>query len=341
MKIFKGIAIMGALLLLAAAVQPVLASCGSATILGTASSATSKSFIWTEGQFAPQYYPGYAPFAYTTPWTSNFAGQWWAVGTGDPAPGAGDDSNTWTVDRWAYYYGPGYYGSFFGGEIAGGWGQASQIDGCILNNPTGCTCILLTDQVGGGASAFALLSGQRDATGNTYYDQPGNDGAGNAGPIILAATPNATIVNTARNGSGVNLGVTVAPPTAGIYEKDGCNCAAGLSFRVRALELPTGSAPPDTRDVANWPVLDAALTPVGGIANVSALCDTAASVDLYVTSELVFDPASGGGFSGGIVSANSSRITCGANPTLADPVDVRPRTRPDKPMTPRGGSRGR
>ena len=337
MRIFKGIAIIGTLLLLAAVVQPVFASCGSATLLGTKADANNASFIWNENTFVPSYYAGYAPFSTNPPWTANFSGLWWAVGTGDPAPGAGDDSNVWTVDNWAYYYVNSAYGYYYAGEIFGGWGQAAVIDGCILNNPTGCTCILLTDN-GPDSSAFALLSATRDATGNTFFNQPGSDGAGNNGPIIMSSTPNPLIVNSVRNGSGVDLAVQ-AVGGGGIYMKDGCACDAGMSFRVLAQELPSGSAPPSDRDSDAWQVLDPALTPMGGTANVNAAC-AAADVDLYVTVETIFDPASAGGFSGGIVSANSSRISCGTNPTLADPVDVRPRVRPDRPVKPKGG-RGR
>ena len=336
MRIFKGTVIVGTLLLLALAVQPVMAACGNAAILGSAA-ADRKSYVWTEGVFSPQYYAPYV-FDYTPPWTANFAGQWWALGTGDPAPGAGDDSNTWTADNWAYFYGPGAYGSYFAGQFAAGWGQASVIDGCIANNPTGCTCILLTDQTAD-YSAYALLSGHTNSTGDTFYDQPGSDGAGNAGPIILTRSPDPIIVNSVKVGNGVDLQVQQAASTGGVYEKDGCNCSGGAVFRVLAQELPEGSPPPSTRDASQWTVLSAD-TPVGAVANASAACDVAAGVDLYVTTELVWDPVSAGGFSGGIVSANSTRISCGTNPTLADPVDVRPRVRPDKPLKPKGG-RGR
>ena len=334
MRIFKGIAIIGTLLLIAAAVQPVLASCGSATLLGT-NDQGEKSFIWNETIFTPSYYAGYAQFDTNPPWSANFSGQWWALGSGDPAPGAGDDSNIWTVDNWTYYYANTAYGYFYGGEMFGGWGQAAVIDGCILNNATGCPCILLTDN-GPDSSAFALLAGQRDATGNTWYNQPGTDGAGNNGPIIMTATPNPVIVSSVKAGTGVNLQVQVSPLAGGVYQKDGCDCTAGLQYRVLAQELPQGSAPPSTRDASQWTAISAD-TPLGAVADASAACDVAADVDLYVATELVFDPASGGGFSGGVVSANSTRINCGANPTLADPTNVRPRVRPTQPMTPRGG----
>lgn len=335
MRIFKGTVIVGTLLLLALAVQPVMAACGNAGILGSRA-ADRKSYVWTEGVFSPQYYAQYV-FDYVPPWTSNFAGQWWGLNTGDPLPGAGDDSNTWTADNWAYFYGPGAYGSYFGGEFAAGWGQAAVIDGCYSNVPTQCTCILLTDRTADG-SAFALLSGKANINGDTFYDQPGSDGAGNAGPIILRPTPDPIIVNSVKVGSGVDLQVSQAPLSGGIYEKDGCDCGGSAVFRVLAQELPTGSAPPDSRDPADWTVVSAD-TPVGGVANASAAC-AGPSIDLYVATELIFDPASGGGFSGGIVSANSTRITCGTNPTLADPVDIRPRVRPDRPVKPKG-DRGR
>ena len=48
MRIFKGTVIVGTLLLLALAVQPVMAACGNAAILGSAA-ADRKSYVWTEG----------------------------------------------------------------------------------------------------------------------------------------------------------------------------------------------------------------------------------------------------------------------------------------------------
>lgn len=333
MRILKGIGITVMALLLAAAAQPLVASCGDLAVLGTNAGPTvGKSGIWTPaGQWtAPSYYAGYLPFAYEPPVSPNFEGRFWALGTGDPVQDAGDDSDTWTAENWFYYYGPGAYGSFFAGEIFTGWGASAQIDGCISNNPTGCTCVLLTDEVGG-VSYSALLSAQADPTNNTFYNQPGSDGAGNAGPIILQPAPTPVVVTTAKNGIGVDVTVNV-PAVAGVYEKDGCLCAASPTYAVYVKELIEGSAPPPDRDVSGWTRLSGG-NAVGAPATVTAACDTAAGVDLYVATVVEWDAASGGGFGSSDVSDVSTRIVCGANPTLADP-DY-PRIKPNRPVKPR------
>ena len=333
MRILKGIAITGLALLLAAAAQPVFASCGDAALLGT-NVGTAKSGIWTETGLwvTPSYYVGFLPFEYEPPVTVNFSGKWWALGTGDPAGGSGDDSNTWPVANWFYYYGPGGYGSFFAGEIFGGWGQSAEIDGCIDNNPSECTCILLTDRVGD-QSYFALLAAQADPTNNTFFDQPGTDGAGNAGPIVLKPTPAPTVVDSVKSGIGVDLTVSVPALSAGIYEKDSCDCSSSVQYRVFAIEVQEGGPAPTTRDLASWTELSAGPTDVGATTVVNAACDSFAAVELYVAAQLVFDPVSGGGFAGDIVSSNSTRISCGASPTLADPEP--PRIKPNRPVKPR------
>ena len=290
MRIFKGTVIVGTLLLLALAVQPVLASCGAAAVLGTAASLTTKSYVHTGGYFVPQYYNNYV-FAYNPPWSPNFAGQWWALGTGDPAPGAGADSSTWSdvVSRWGYFYGPGAsYGSYFPGEIAGGWGQSAEIDGCISDaGASACTCFALSDDDGSNTS-LALLGSTANGNLDTFYDQPGTDGAGNAGPIILLPLVAPAVTNTVKNGDGVDVTIDVAMPT-GIYMKDGCDCGAGMSYNIVAIELPQGTGPPTTRDPAAWTTISTAPTAVGTPGTATATCTSSADVELYVSYELIYD----------------------------------------------------
>jgi hypothetical protein len=325
-----------AVLFLAVALQPAEAACGSIGILGTRA-ATGPSFIWTEGQFTPGYYPGYPPFdpAVTAPVTPAFDGIFWALGTGDPVSGPGDDSDTWTASAagW-FYFNPSYFGGAYAGEVFTGWGASAEIDGCILLNPTGCTCMLLTDEDGVNGY-MALLAAERDAGGSTFFDQPGLDGAGNASPIVLQAIPAPTITNTIRRPSlDLDITVTVPPVVAGLYQKAPCDCTEGLAYKVLAVQQTRGLAPPSTRDAAAWVELDLpgtlpqGATPVGTAVTVESLCG-ATNTDVYVATQLVFDTVSGGGFPATVVSANSTRIECG--PQIAEPEPLRPKVRPDAP----------
>jgi hypothetical protein len=318
-------------LLLAATAQPLLAACGDFATLGTNAGPDGKSGIWTAaGQWtAPSYYAGYLPFTYEPPVSPNFAGKFWALGTGNPLPGAGDDSNTWDASNWFYFYGPGGYGSFFAGEVFTGWGGSAQIDGCVPLG--GCTCMLLTDEIGG-VTYSALLSAQADATNSTFFNQPGTDGAGNGGPIMLMPLATPQIVTTVKNGIGVDVTVNVPPVTAGIYQKDGCDCSGSRTYEIWAKELIEGSAPPVDRTTDGWTLLSGG-NALGTSATAFAPCDTATGVDLYIATRVVDDPASGGGFGSDTVSDISSRIVCGSNPTLADPDQ--PRIKPNRPVKPR------
>ena len=40
-----------------------------------------------------------------------------------------------------------------------------------------------------------------------------------------------------------------------------------------------------------------------------------------------------------VIGPDSTRLVCGSNPTLADPVDIRPRVRPDAPVQQRRGGK--
>ena len=150
-----------------------------------------------------------------------------------------------------------------------------------------------------------------------------------AAPVITA---------TASNGDGVDVTMTVAAPT-GVYVTDGCDCDAGMSYNIVSMELPQGTGAPTTRDPAAWTVISTAPTPVGSPGTATATCTSSPDVELYVTYELLFDPPSTGGMPANVVAPNSTRLVCGSNPTLADPVDIRPRVRPDAPLEQRRGGK--
>lgn len=352
-----------AVAVVASVLPQAYAVCGAAGVLSTNSGGV-RSWSWNPGMpgwNAPNYYTGYAPYTFTGPPLSAGAeGLFWRLGTGNTALGAGDDSGTWFASAapigaygnggpgWWYHYSAGGY--YYAAELLTGWGANPGIDGCITSGGS-CTCILLTDEVGG-VGYFALLANTAAANLDTSFTQPGNDGAGNFGPIIMAPLPSAAIGGSGPAGasSDVNIGagdknITASVstlPVSGRYEQGGCNCGSG--FRLYATAVPNGGSVPSSRQKSNWTLLNqaggapqpATGTPFGGSVTVEALCDhdgdnvTDADVDLYLAAEVVLDS----GFSTLVVSQNSTRVSCGTAPTLADPTD-RPRIKPNAPLTPR------
>jgi hypothetical protein len=328
MKLLNGIAIAALTMLLAATLAPVNAACSGSTPRFATFDATNASFIWTQDYFIP-YYIGdanYAPWMYpgNPPVTSGFSGLFWALGAGDPATGLGDDNGTHTEDGWFDYNATPAVNFYYAGYIDTDWSVAG-IDGCLYNaGATGsldgdeCTCVLLSDQYDS-EGYFAVASGQVDVVGNTVLDMPGSDDNGNSGPIILMPIPKPFITNTVEDHSTLDLDltVTVAPFTAGVYVKDGCDCGP-IGFKVMSFELSLGDPPPTDRDISLWTEIELVgggtqpVTPFGSSVTVESTCGSA-NTDVYLASALVFDS----GFGPAVVSRNSTRIECG--PNLADP----------------------
>jgi hypothetical protein len=289
------------------------------------------------------YVPG-PPFDYYAgipPVSPNVQATFWALGTGNPIVGPGADAGSYTVPAfpWLYFY-AGY--SNFAAQINSGWGLSSFIDGCIQDNgPLACTCVLITDH-DGADSYFALVSNAgAPGTWDTILTQPGNDAAGNAGPIILRPIPAPTILNAARKTASfdLDLTVTVPMPAAGIYQSGGsCECGP-VGYKVKQQIVLRGSPPPTTRD-AGWtdmtlvgggaqPLLGTAM---GSPVALESLCG-ATDQDVYIAAELIFDS----GFVAPVVSKNATRIECG--PNIAEPE--RPRFRPGSQQPPRTPTRTR
>lgn len=335
-----------AVLVVAAALTPAHAVCGGNPVIQTFTGPNGTSFIWNGGTFVPGYYPAYPPFGvnYAPPWTPLFEATFWALGAGNPAIGPGDDAGTFTVPPWSWaYYNPTYYGYYqYAGSIFTGWGANSAIDGCLQNSPPGtCTCVLMTDE--DGTDGYFAITGNAASAGIwwTQLDQPGSDGAGNAGPIILQPMAKATILNTVRLPNlDLDIDVTVPPVPAADYTLGGCGGCGPVGFKVMEIVQSRGAPPPGTRQAAAWspmtlsgggvqPVLG---TPMGGVVTVTSPCG-ASNTDVYIAPVLVFDS----GFETNVVAGNSTRIECG--PTLAEPE--KPRFRPGSQQGPRRPTRER
>jgi hypothetical protein len=350
-------------LFLAAAMAPAQAACAGNPLIKTAFGPIPQaSFIWSQGQWAsaPSYLTSYAPFKYAVPpypapprpLSANTEATFWALGTGNPAVGPGDDAGGYTHSglpdfvypaggtSWLYlnysYAGSGYY-YYFAGEIFTGWGASAAIDGCVQNNAPGtCTCLLITDH-DPTDSYFAILSDNADInTWNTELSQPGSDGAGNFGEIILRPVPDPSILNTVRRTPSLDLDITVsvANPTSAIYGgRDGAGCACGpIGYKVLENIVLRGSPPPTNRDIVTGGWVESTLggastgtaqpangTPMGTSVLVESICGST-DHDVYIATQLIFDS----GFTTPVVSGNGTRIECG--PNIAEPV--KPRFRP-------------
>jgi hypothetical protein len=325
---------------------PVGASCTTATLIGTAGSATEKSWVMSAAfQNDPSfyYYYGATPVVYslTAPDVLGADAKitYWKTGSGDPALGLGDDSGTYDMIAGGGFYQPYAYpsiGFFSAGQIFGSWFPPG-IDGCI--GPNACSCILLTSQ--DGVNGFwALTGGLSTPNGDTFINQGGTDASGNNEmPIVLVPMDAPQITGSVRRPNfDVELSVSVPAPSAGLYVQDGCACGP-TGFKVLQQVQPRGAMPPSERNAAAWTELSdlgggaQAVTPMGGTANVVSACGSS-DVDVWLTTQLFFDS----GFSTSVVSKNATRVECG--PNLANPNDRpkplnRPGTRSDR-VKPRG-----
>jgi hypothetical protein len=334
-----------AVLVLAAALTPAQAACGGNPVIQTFTGPYGTSFIWVGGVFNPGYYPYYPPFGnyYTKPWTPAFEATFWALGTGNPAIGPGDDAGSFTVPpaAWAYYN-PTYYGAYYyAGSIFSGWGLSAAIDGCIQNNPPlSCTCVLLTDEDGVTGYYAALGNNASSGLWWTQLDQPGNDGALNAGPLILDLIPRPIILNTVRRGTTLDLDITatVNVNPAADFTLGPCACGP-VGFKLVETVQARGTAPPATRQAVSWTPMNLTgggaqpVTAMGSPVTVESLCG-ATNTDVYVAAELHFDS----GFTAPVVSGNSTRIECG--PQIAEPEEPQ-RFRPGSQQGPRRPTRQR
>jgi hypothetical protein len=340
MRILNGIAIAAIVAVLASTCAPAYAACSGSPLLATADN-DNKSFIWTQDVFVPYYIgvPGYIIWgedAGIPPVTSAFSGVFWALGTGDPATSLGDDNGTHTEGGWFHYYTWPSTAFYTAGYIDTTWAVAG-VDGCLYNSGASgsldgdeCTCVLLSDQ-DGTQGYFAIASGQVDVVGNTILDMPGADGNGNSGPIILMPIPKPFITFTqVESGTlDIDLSVTVAPFSAGVYAKDGCDCGP-IGFKVMSIITARGDPPPADRDAALWTEIELStggaqpVTSFGSSVTIKSTCGSA-NTDVYLATGLVFDS----GFGPTVVSKNSTRIECG--PTVAEPWELG--ARPDIPRS--------
>ena len=343
-KVLTAVAVLVVALSLSA---PVSANCGTTAIITTIDAAgTTFVFSPTFAEHTNFTYGYYGPANFSfdavgdpaVPPLSPAANiTFWALGSGDPAVGFGNDNGAYDIIAGGGFFFTGY-GPGVGTYLTGGYLRGGQINGtweggtdnCVAAGS--CMCMLITDQ-DGARGFWATAGGMADANVNTSMNRGGVDGGGNNLPIILVDIAAPSINGSRRLGGtfDVDLDVQVLAPTAGNYAVDGCACGP-TGFRVLQQIVMRGAMPPSDRTLSAWtePLTDLGAaqtdTALGGTATVRSLCG-ASNQDVYLTTQLVFDS----GFQTTVVSGNSTRVECG--PTLADPNDRPTNTRPgnDRP----------
>ena len=294
---------------------PVLARCDSPYLISTTDAAAGDhSFIWTENVFTPNYvYLDFGPVMYpgNPPVTPAFDGVFWTYGAG-----AANNNGTFDIDFWFSYYANPAYSFYEAGLISTNWAVSQFIEGCMTAGGTDpgaldgneCTSMLLTDE-DGTTGYYAILGNRVDAQGDTFLDQPGDDGYGNGGPIILKPVP-APVVTTPLDDPVTAVDLAPPGPLDGDYQLDG-SCDAVLGYRIYRQTLPSGSDPPASRAVdSGWSMAAGGSVPIplDNPLHLPLECDT--FHDVYLALSIVFDS----GHETGFLSANSARIPCRCTP---------------------------
>jgi hypothetical protein len=272
----------------------------------------------------------------------------WAFGQGDPAIGFGNDNGSKNIiDSGLYVYGYGVgganpaYSFFYGAELDVFSNWEGSTDGCIVAGA--CMCVLITDQDGDNGF-FAVTGAVADANLNTFLNQFGTTDGGNSNaPIALVDITGPTIISTSRDGGTNDLTINVSVPAlGGDYSQDGCSCAP-MGYRILESSIPFLNSPPSDRAAGLWtePTLSdgspQGVAPLGTSISLNGECSMSTN-EVYLTTQLVFDTASAGGFDTLVVSGNSTRMEC--DPTLARPTSPQD-NRPNRPGQdrPRGRKR--
>lgn len=326
------------------AAVPARAACGQGITTWTGG---AQSWAWTDGA-GVVYSGGYWPWFEDAdkPFSPEAIGIFWAFGSGNPETGQGNDSGTtfmaptmiepigisalyyqdWGVTGTTHYYSA--------SSIVGNW-SLPAVDGCVGTNA--CECVLLQDERGG-VGYFAIIAAMTSDGGDLFLNQGGSDGYGNSLPYILKEIPAPDVIRADLNTDTylAQFEVSVATPTAGVYNSGGCNCGP-TGFQIYQAVVPHGAAAPSGRDASQWEAVSG-VTPMGAAASYEsdACTDTsAAGVDVYLATRLYFDSNFPGGPYKVILSKNNfdEALHCGTN--IAEPKPLQPRIRRERPDVPR------
>lgn len=214
--------------------------------------------------------------------TSAFDAAFWALGSGNPVVGAGNDSGALepylttpgTPADWIFTY-PGYPPYIFGN-----WAQSPAVDGCIISAPGPyCTVVLLEDRVDS-IGYYALLSDLGDA--NIAFDFIQPDG----GHIVLAEIPPAPVVAQAPVDAST-VRVTLEAPQTSDGDYLGCG-DEHVGYRIYRQTVARGDAPPSSPLIADgdW-VPSGDVVAAGEGAEIDIDCSSGG--DVFLASQLIFD----------------------------------------------------
>lgn len=251
--------------------------------------------------------------------SADFSGSFWALGTGDPALGQGDDNGLLAAADWSYDASPCVGGGMPGYEtarrprvISGTW-SAPGIDGCVdaagtYAELTGDECVLvaLSDQ-SDGQSYFALLSALVNLD---EFEDPVFWPWRDLGPIELTAIPSPEISQPLEGpSSGRRCEVVVTAPPAseiggGLYLDAACGAELMQGYNVYRFSGKGGALPDDLVLDADWQLLTSTPIPLGESATLSIA--GGASGRIYLAGTLVFES----GFETGRVSPPAGPVTC-------------------------------
>ena len=224
--------------------------------------------------------------------TDDLTGTFWAIGSGDPQVGQGNDNGSWPALQgspgnfglgWVYNESAYGYPAF----ILTNWNADPRIDGCVDDSPEICTAILLNDVLEGqGYFAYLTAAFNVDSFG---YGQPGSL------PISLGPLPSAELLGVVPTGNELLAQVGLPPLDEGIYTSANCSAQAPVGFRLFGRAVARGAPAPPSVDTANgWTVVpggasaDGGPIPLGQVASLQVECSVEPA-DFYVVPQLVFD----------------------------------------------------
>jgi len=187
-------------------------------------------------------YLGCYDFQSGPPVSSSMRGVFWALGSGNPVIGLGNDNGNFRGgfgpgDFWpkqrsqAFTYGVYHYPAWISLNLRDNFDVGPPVtwsspdaDGCGPANPPAsvCTCMLLSDQWEG-VGYFATLGAASNALGNTRFD------TGGASAFRLAPIPTPEVIDHVPDPvqEVLHFNLRANSPTGGRFEKDGCVQAGG------------------------------------------------------------------------------------------------------------------
>jgi len=272
------------------------------------------------------YTPGVIADETQTSMTGKAIGSFWMMGAGLPGdvPEGGIDNGRFEA---LIPYVPGQPGYYYHGWMRNApgyplyiqgpsWASSADIDLCpdqIVGQK--CMAMLLADEVNG-VGYFAFLTDEADAAGNYNFVQAGN------APINLIRIPKLALTGSNRLDPDT-IALIVAGPSAaelagGLYLDPNCSGLGDITgYKIRSQTVPLNSQPPSDRDVSQW----ADVTPGGGTVPLGQSTmlpiDCSSDSDVYLVTSLEFDS----GFEFGLISENSSRVSCSLMIADPEPVD--------------------